>query len=159
PSSSHSVSVSDGLGVRRIDRRRRATSAHPVDDPSEIAVADRLAVFAHGDDGVVDLRQLVAGERQADGLAPLLDDVPARAAAEHELLGVLTNVLRPHDLVGPGILEHSVLVDARFVRKGVAPDDRFVRLDRLVGETREQLARLEELLGLYGRIVWEAIVP
>ncbi len=38
--------------------------------------------------------------------------------------------LRGHDLVGLGVLQHPVLVDAALVREGVPADDRLVVLDR-----------------------------
>ena len=48
--------------------------------------------------------------------------------------------LGPHDLVGPSILEHAVLVNPGFVREGVASDDGLVRLDGFASERRQQLA-------------------
>ena len=101
-------------------------------------------MFAHRDDGVVDLREFVGVQREAELLGALADGVAARVTAEDELVGLLPDVDRPHDLVGARILQHAVLVNAGFVREGVAPDDRLVRLDRFGGELREQLARLEQ---------------
>ena len=52
------VSVSDGLDVMRVGRGRRGVGrAHALDDAAEVAVADRLAVFAERDDRAVDLRR------------------------------------------------------------------------------------------------------
>jgi len=42
----------------------------------------------------------------------------------------LPDVLRPHDLVGLGVLEHPVLVDAGLVGEGVLADDGLVELQR-----------------------------
>ena len=105
-----------------------------LDHAPEVVVADRLAMLAHRDDRVVDLREFVGRQHEPELLGAALHGVTARVAAEHELLGVLADVLRPHDFVGPRVLQHAVLVDAGFVREGVAPDDRLVRLHRLVGE-------------------------
>ena len=83
---------------------------------------------------------------EAERLAAALNGVPAGMTAEHELLGRLADVLRPHDLVGARVLQHAVLVDAGLVRERVAADDGLVRLDRFVGELGQQLAGLEESL-------------
>ena len=65
--------------------RLGAVRAHPLDDAPEVVVADRLAVLAHRDHGVVDLLELVGGQREAERLAALLHGVAAGVAAEHEL--------------------------------------------------------------------------
>src|SRR4051812_3281965 len=68
---SDAVAVSDGFLVGRIRRcrvartGRGATVAQPVDHAPQVAVGNRLAMFPHGDDGVVHLPELVGGERKA----------------------------------------------------------------------------------------------
>ena len=59
------------------------------------------------------------------------------------------DALGRHDLVGGGILQHAVLVDAAFMGEGVAADDRLVGLHGkpVIAETQprgagEQLGRL-----------------
>src|SRR6478735_5647850 len=42
-----------------------------------------------------------------------------------------TNRLGIHDLVGPRVLQHPVLVDAGLVREGVRADDGLVRLNHV----------------------------
>ena len=44
------------------------------------------------------------------------------------------DAFRRHDLIGGGVLQHAVLVDAGFMREGVAPDDRLVRLHVEAGD-------------------------
>ena len=61
--------------------------------------------------------------------------MPAAVLAEHQLAFGDADAVRVHDLVGLAVLQHAVLVDARLVREGVAPDDRLVGLHRIAGET------------------------
>src|SRR4051812_21546332 len=107
---------------------RRLTGPDALDHAADVVVADRLAMLAHGDDRVIDLRQFVARQGQSELFGALPDRMATRVAAEHELVRVLPDVSRPHDLVGPSVLQHPVLVNAGFVREGVAADDRLVRL-------------------------------
>ena len=144
----------DRAGCRRVGRR---AAADALDDPLQIAVADRLAMLAERDDRVVDLVEILDRQREAERLAPALHGVAARVASEHELLGRLADVLRPHDLVGARVLEHPVLVDAGFVRERVAADDRLVGLHRFAGELREQLARLEQRRRCDAGVVRQAV--
>ena len=116
-------------------------------------------MLAHGDDRVIDLRELLGVSVRPSCFAAPLHGVAAGVAAEDELLGGLADILRPHDLVGPRVLQHPVLMNARFVRERVAPDDGLVRLHRFVGDLREQLARLEQPLGPDARVVGQAILP
>ena len=56
-------------------------------------------------------------------------------------------ILGPHDLVGLGVLQHAVLVDAALVGEGVHADDRLVRLHLEAGDRRDQARGLHDLLG------------
>ena len=89
---------------------------------------------AQGDDAAVDLIELEAGEGVADGFAAMLHRVAARVLAEHQRRLRHADVGRAHDFVGAAILQHAVLMNARFVREGVASDDGFVGLHVLAGE-------------------------
>ena len=121
-----------------------AAPAQALDDAAQIAVADDLAVLTERNDGAVDLVDFARGDVQAERVAAPLNRVPAGMPAEHQLLGLLADVLRPHDLVRARVLQDAVLVNAGFVGERVASDDGLVGLHGLVGEPREQLARLEE---------------
>src|SRR6187399_2828916 len=83
----NAVAVTDRLGMRAAGGARRTSAAHPLDHAFQIAVADRFAMFAHADDRVINLAELVGRQHEPENLAPALDGVAAGVAAEHELLG------------------------------------------------------------------------
>ncbi len=97
-----------------------------------LAVGQRLE--AH--EGVF---ELIAGEVIAQFLELVHEGVAAGMLA-HDQRGLLhADALGHHDLVGLGMLEHAVLVDAALVREGVAADDRLVVLHRKRGRRRDEL--------------------
>jgi hypothetical protein len=65
--------------------------------------------------------------------------------AQHERRLRHADILRPHDLVSPAILQHPVLMNAGLVREGVPADDGLVGLDALAGDFRQHLARCVQL--------------
>ena len=71
--------------------------------------------------------------------------VAAGVLAQHELVGVQPDRRGVHDLVGRALLEDAVLVDARLVGEGVAPDDRLVGLHRVAGQAADEAARAGDL--------------
>ena len=71
--------------------------------------------------------------------------VAAGKLAEHELVRVPADILGAHDLVRLAVLQHAVLVDARFVRERVRADDRLVRLNRKAGDSRDHASRPDDL--------------
>ena len=54
------------------------------------------------------------------------------------------HILGAHDLVGLGVLQHPVLVDACLMREGVLADDRLVVLDGEARDARDQAACLHD---------------
>ena len=77
----------------RLERSPATSVGWPARDASDhaadVVVADRLAVFTHGDDGVVDLREFrVVGEREAELLGVLADgaDGPSDGRARADRL-------------------------------------------------------------------------
>ena len=74
--------------------------------------------------------------------------MPPRVLAQDELALRHTNGFRPHDLVGLFVLEHPVLVNPRFVGKGIGADNRFVGLHMHACTTRDQLAGAHDLSGI-----------
>src|ERR1700730_18622379 len=68
---------------------------------------------------------------RADALA---ERVPAAVLAEHQVAARQAHVLGTQDLVGRVVLEHSVLVNAGFVREGVFTHHRLVARDRHAGD-------------------------
>src|SRR5439155_9830340 len=111
------VSVADRLARRGTGHGdRRGGGADVIDDTAQVAVADRLAVLAERNDGAVYLIDFRVREGEAERLAARLHRVPAGVATEHEARRHrLAHVLGPHDFVGSYVLEHAVLMDARFV--------------------------------------------
>src|SRR5690606_14603375 len=85
----------------------------------------------------VDTRLLQTG---TEGVAP-------RPLAQGQLVGMPTNRLVTHDLVGFAVLEHPVLVTARTVGKGVGADNGLVRLHRETGDARHQARCTADVLG------------
>src|SRR5262245_8617710 len=87
-----------------------------------LAVSERLEAHEGVLEGIV-----------AELITELLQLLPEGMAAgmlAHDQRGFLqAYALRRHDLEGLGMLQHAVLMDTAFVRKGVPPDDRLVVLD------------------------------
>ncbi len=73
--------------------------------------------------------------------------------AHHERGLADADALGRHDLVGLGILQHAVLVDAALVREGVPADDRLVVLHRERGDGRDALRGSRQHRGLDARRV------
>ena len=136
------------------DRRRRAfgLASDARDDGGQIAIVDGLFAIRVRDDGAVDLIELGTVERHAELLAAPLNRVAARVLAEHERRLRHADIFGPHDLVGPAILQHAVLMNASLVRECVAADDRFVGLDALAGQGGQQLRRRENLPRVHCRV-------
>ncbi len=63
-----------------------------------------------------------------------------------------------HDLVGLGILQHTILMDAALMREGVPADDRLVVLHREIRHRRHELRRPRQHLGLDAGAVRQEIV-
>jgi hypothetical protein len=81
----------------------------------------------------------VAGDFVAE-ILELVDEGVAAGVLAHDQGGLLhADAFRRHDLVGLGVLEHAVLMDAGLVGEGVAADDRLVVLHRERGRGRHQL--------------------
>ena len=72
----------------------------------------------------------------------------AGVLAHHQVRAALPDVLGPHDLVGAGVLQHAVLVDAALVGEGVLADDRLVELHRKAGDRRDVAAGAGDVLGV-----------
>src|SRR5205807_905854 len=88
-----------------------------------------------------------------------LHGMASRVLAEDERLPGCADILSLHDLVRPAVLHDAVLMDARLVRESIAADDRFVRLDPLARELREQLAARVDAFGRNRRGIRKAILP
>ena len=73
--------------------------------------------------------------------------VAAGVLAHHQVRAALPDILGPHDLVGLGVLQHAVLMDAGLVGEGVLADDGFVELHRKAGDRRDVAAGAGDVLG------------
>src|SRR5215813_7719765 len=83
---SYSVSVADRLDMRGGRRQcsRGLRRLNPLDDATQVVVADDLAMLAERDDCAVDEVEIGGGQREAERFAAALHGMPARVAAEHE---------------------------------------------------------------------------
>src|SRR5690606_12020996 len=72
--------------------------------------------------------------------------------AEYQFASRYADVFGAHDLVGTAMLEHAVLVDARFVRERVRANDRLVARNRLAGDLRKQARRCVQALRADGAV-------
>ena len=68
--------------------------------------------------------------------------------AQHQCRFGQTNRFRGHDLVGLGVLQHAVLMDAAFMCKGIRPDNRLVGLYIEAGNRRQQARGPHDFGGL-----------
>src|SRR5262249_12988201 len=85
------------------------------------------------------------------------EGVPTRMLAQDQLRLPGADGLGPHDLVGVGVLQHPVLVDARLVCEGVGADDRFVGLYRNPDRQAHEATRPHELRRIDARNEAEAV--
>ena len=67
--------------------------------------------------------------------------------SKHNQAARHTDGFRRHDFVCHRGLEHSVLMDSRFVSKCIRTNDRFVHLNRFARDLAEHLARTVQFLG------------
>ena len=75
-----------------------------------------------------DLLHLFVREIIPQILNSLPQGMPAAVLAQNEFGAQHSHILGVHDLIGGAFLEHAVLVNARFVSKGVLADNRLVAL-------------------------------
>src|SRR6266540_4595660 len=118
-----------------------------VDEPKQMVIVNMLDLVGQYHKLAVDLIQLSAFKMIAELLTTQAERMTSRVFAQHQFRIWHSDRLRRHDLVGQPVLQHAVLMDAGFVREGVAADDRLVRLHRNSSNFLKHLARGIELLG------------
>ena len=64
----------------------------------------------------------------------------AAVLAKHQARARDTHHFRPHDFVGLRVLEHAVLMDARFMRERIRTDDSLIRRHDDAGVVADELA-------------------
>ena len=79
--------------------------------------------------------------------------------AQDQLVPRGAHGLGRNDLIGGGVLDHSVLVNARFMGECVPAHDRLVRLHVHAGDFRQELAGREQLLGNHRRFIRIVLRP
>ena len=132
------------MGTR--DHRQR-TQLDPVMRRRQLLVDQRLDVLVvdvllavgqrlHPREGIL---QLVGAELVAHLLQLVDEGMASRMLAQHQRRLLEADHLRAHDLIGRGILEHAVLMDAALVRERIAADDGLVVLHRKRGRRRHDL--------------------
>ena len=70
----------------------------------------------------------------------------SRVFTKHQFGIAPANGLRGHYFVRQAVFEHTILVDARFMSKGVRPDDSFIGLHGDTRQLTDQLAGRKKLL-------------
>src|SRR5215218_66741 len=90
----------------------------------------------------------IALDKVAELLEGVLEGVAARVLAEEDVRPFETDVFFGHDLERSPVFEHAVLVDARFVQKGVASHDGLIRRDVVARDIGDHAACVGELAGL-----------
>ena len=81
----------------------------------------------------------------------------SRVLAQHQRTVRYADALGPHYLVGGLLLQEAVLVDARFVGKGVITDNGLVGLHLHPGNAAYQAARRIDMLGRYAGLEAERV--
>ncbi len=107
-----------------------------------LAIGQFLEALEGGIEGVFGVEFDVQGrEALAQGVAP-------GQFAQGQFVGVPAHVFSAHDFVGFTVLQHAVLMDAGFVRKGVCANDGLVGLHRVAGHAGHQFGGRHDLRGV-----------
>src|SRR5262249_52682678 len=96
---------------------------------------------------------------EAELLILELERMPSGVLTHNQLAVLDAYGVGPHDLVGRLLLQHAVLMDARFMREGIASDYRLVGLDDKPREVRQELARRVDLGRLHPALDAEEVTP
>ena len=71
----------------------------------------------------------------------------------------LTNRFRGHDFISLAVLQHAVLVNAAFMRKGILADNRLIVLNRKPGNGRDIAAGAGDMGRVDRGLIRQAISP
>ncbi len=114
----------------------------------DVAIVDLFLLIRQNLELVEDLLQLFRSDAEAERAGTVRKSRAATVFPKHQVGFGKANIFGSHDFIRAAFLEHSVLVNARFVRECVASYDGFVALhfeasdlaeQRLVGTNRSVL--------------------
>jgi len=128
------------------------------DQFEQVVIFDVFDFIGEADKAAIDVVERATIELVAELFAADGECMTAGVLAQHEFGVGHADGFRSHDLVGQGIFQHAILMDAGFVREGVASDNGFVGLDGDAGDLAEQLAGGKKMLGGNSGFVRIAIV-
>src|SRR5215510_13846573 len=83
--------------------------------------------------------------------------MPPRMLSKHKRAALSANHFGPHYLVSQAIGKNSMLMNARFMSKCVAPHNCLVGLDNHPGYVRQHLARCENLFAVDSRRILQFV--
>ncbi len=145
--SGRNTAATDHAKSPELELLRRIVKAL-VQQRQEVLVEDLPLALGELQEGLVDAAQLLVLEFVAQLLEAARERVPPGVPAKHQGGPGNADGVGLDDLVGAAVLQHAVLVDAGFVRKGVPSHDRLVRLGEGAGEVGQHLAGAVELARL-----------
>ena len=128
-----------------------------VDERLDVLVVDVLLAVGEVLEAHEGVLELVVREAVAHLLELRPEGVAARMLAHDERGLRHADRFRRHDLVGLGVLQHAVLVDAALMREGVPADDRLVVLHREGGRGRDELRGAGQHGGVDAGVVGEDV--
>ncbi len=123
-----------------------------LDDGRQVLVGDLFLLVGEVYETFVNFLQLFFVQPEADRLAPGQQAVLARMFAEHDRTLGNADRLGRHDLVRERLLDHAILVHARFVRERILSDDRLVAGYHEAGHRAQQFRCLIDFLTVDARV-------
>ena len=91
---------------------------------------------------------IVRFELKSEFVYALLECMSPGVLAQYHFARCPSHILRSHNFVGLSIFDHTVLMNSRLMRKRVGTYNRFVRLYRKPGHTRNQTTCRNDLGGI-----------
>ena len=134
-------------------RQHRGPAGHIANQLKQVSVFDRLDLVRQSHKTAVDVVQLGPVEGKTQLFIAYPQSIPSRVLAQHQFVARSTHGLRRYDLIGGGILDHSILMDPGFMRECVPAYDRLVRLHVHASDFGQELAGGKQLLGHDRRLV------
>ena len=110
-----------------------------IDKGFDILVIDVLLAVGERLEAVEGVFHRVVAEIVAEFLQLRFEGGAARVLAHHKRRLTDADRLRRHDLVGLGVLQHAILMDAALVREGIPADDRLVVLHGKIRHRGDEL--------------------